>query len=396
MKYKIGYYLVTDIQHIPPVIRLYPHIGGVVFTTKKSIYDCIKSKYADYEIEAYLCKSRTDIQKLICKLKIRLVIYPSYHILFRAKAVEIFHGGLSDKNYVESVKVLVYDYVLFPGEKTKDKVDRAGYLKYIPEWKIIGYPKFDPLINKTLDVEPIFNNDRKTILYAPTWISQNIDFKMIQFSTHGESSLEIWSKEIIKAVHGRYNLIIKFHSRIYRKPGDIYEQIDELITKLNAEDYIKVCKDDNILAYMYQADLMISDISTACYEWFHFDKPIVFANPAPEHYHVSSDIGSNTYAWQAGDVINKKEDILTHIENNLAADLYKTKRNEIFEYTVFQPDGHASERQAESIIEYYNRFEKVPYWWLIFSTMIYRRTVRNISKSLNWYYRIFRKDKIGK
>jgi len=158
--------------------------------------------------------------------------------------------------------------------------------------------------------------------------------------------------------------------------------------------------------------IMISDISTACYEWFHFDKPIVFANPAPEHYHVSSDIGSNTYAWQAGDVINKKEDILTHIENNLAADLYKTKRNEIFEYTVadlyktkrneifeytvFQPDGHASERQAESIIEYYNRFEKVPYWWLIFSTMIYRRTVRNISKSLNWYYRIFRKDKIGK
>ena len=68
--------------------------------------------------------------------------------------------------------------------------------------------------------------------------------------------------------------------------------------------------EDNILPFMAQADLMISDISTACYEWFHFDKPIVYANPAPGKYQPSDDIGSNTYAWQAGDVINQAEDIL--------------------------------------------------------------------------------------
>ena len=396
MKYKIGYYLVTDIQHIPPVIRLYPHIGGVVFTRKKSIYDRIKTKYADYNIEVYLCKSRAEIHRLIYKLKIRVMIYPSYHVLFGGKAIEIFHGGLSDKNYVESVKILVYDYVLFPGEKTKDKVKRAGYLKYVPEWKIVGYPKFDPLMNNNLNVEPIFDNDRKTILYAPTWVSQNIDFKMIKFSPHGESSLEVWSKDIIKALHKDYNLIIKFHSRIYRKPGDIYEQIDNLIAKLGAEKYVKVCIDDNILDYMAQADLMISDISTACYEWFHFDKPIVFANPAPEYYKPSNDIGSNTYAWQAGDVIYKKSDILTHVKNNLANDSYKAKRNEIFEYTVFQPDGKASIRQANAIIEFYKRYEKTPYWWLYFSTKIIRRFKRNKSKYLNWYYRNFKKEKIGK
>ena len=396
MNYAIGYYLVTDIQHIPPILRLYPHLGGIVFTKKKEIFDRINGKYADYKIKVILCKSRAEIQKLIKKHKIRVVIYPSYHVLYGGKAIEIFHGGLSDKNYVESVKILVYDYVLFPGKKTKDKVERSGYLKHVPEWKIIGYPKFDPLINSTIKVEPIFKNNRKTILYAPTWVSQNVNFKIIKFSSHGESSLDLWAKEIVKALHQEYNIIIKYHSRIYRKPGDIYEQIDNLIIELGAEEYVKVRIDDNILPFMYQADLMISDISTACYEWFHFDKPIVFANPAPEHYKASDNIGSNTFAWQAGDVIDKKEDILPFVQHNLENDIYQDIRNQIFEYTVFQPDGQAAERQADAIIDFYKKYEKIPYWWLFFTTVIQRRIRRNRSKLRNWYYQKFRKDRVGK
>lgn len=395
-EYKIGYYLVTDIQHIPPVIRLYPHLGGVVFTKNQKIYEQIRTKYKDQNIKVHLCKSRAQINKLIREYKIRVMIYPSYHVLYGGKAIEIFHGGLSDKNYVESVKVLVYDYVLFPGEKTKDKVKRSGYLKHVPEWKIVGYPKFDPLIGKTLKYEPLFNNDKKTVLYAPTWISQNVKFKMIKFSPHGESSLEVWAKEIVKALHNDYNLIIKYHSRIYKKAGGIYDQINKLVAELGAEDRVKIRLDDNILQYMDEADLMISDISTACYEWFHFDRPIVFANPAPDNYKVSDDIGSNTYAWQAGDVINKQEDILAHVQRNLANDIHREKRNEIFNYTVFQPDGHASERQAEAIKEFYERYEKMPYWWLMLTTYNYRRMRRSWSKSLNWFFRTFRKDKVGK
>lgn len=394
--YKIGYYLVTDIQHIPPVVRLYPHLGGIVFTKKKKIYDHLMQKYGELGIQTYHCKSEMEIQKLIVKHRIRLMIYPSYHVLFRGKAVEIFHGGLSDKNYVESVKILVYDLVLFPGEKTKDKVDQSGYLKNVPQWKVVGYPKFDPLINNTLQVKPLFDNGRKTILYAPTWISQNVQMKMIKFSSHGESSLERWATEIIKAVHKKYNLIIKYHSRIYRKAGDIYDQIDKLIIELGAQEYVKVRIDDNILPFMYQADMMISDISTACYEWFHFDRPIIFANPAPEHYKVSSDIGSNTFAWQAGDVINDAEDILPMIEKNLDEDVYRQKRNEIFNYTVFQPDGHATQRQAQAIIDFYRKYEHQPYWWLLLTSYLFRRYRRNSAKLRNQYYKLFHHEKIGK
>lgn len=394
--YKVAYYLVTDIQHIPPVIRLYPHLKGLVITENKQIYEHINTKYKEYNIPCFYVNKRKEAHKIITKNKIRTVIYPSYHVIFRGKAIQIFHGGLSDKNYVESIKVTTYDMVLFPGEKTKDKINNSGYLKIIPKWELVGYPKFDPLIDNSLEITPIFNNNKKTILYAPTWVSQNEKFGMINFSPHGESSLHIWAKDIIKELHKDYNIIIKYHSRIYRKPNDIYEEIDNLIVELGAQKNVIIKVDDNILPYMYEADLMISDISTACYEWFHFNRPIVFANPSVEHYKPSNNINSNTYAWQAGDVINEVKNIKTFVDKNINDDIYKTKRNKIFNYTVYKPDGNATIRQKDAIINFTKKQNSLPYWIFIISSYIFRRYRRNRSKIINRYYRYIKKEKWGK
>lgn len=394
--YKIAYYLHTDIQHLPPVIRLLPYLGGILITSNKSIYDHYKKKYNKFNNPIYLVKHRKDSVRIVLRNKIRLVIYPGFNSFYWGKAVEIFHGGLSDKNYVESLKIMQYNLVLFPGEKTKDKVKKSGYLKYIKNWEIIGYPKFDALINNQLKITPLFNNNKKIILYAPTWISTNTITRIIKFSKYGESSLNIWGKDLIKELHKDYNIIIKYHSRINRDKIDIYDHIDKLIAELNAKDRVKIIIDDNILPYMYQADLMISDISTACYEWFHFNKPIVYANPSPENYAPSDDIGSNTYAWQAGDVINKTEDIKKYVAENLKEDKYKTIRNEIFHYTVFQPDGKATERQANAIKDYYIKISNKPYWPFIINTYLWNLVRKGIIRSVNKYYHIFKKEKVGK
>ena len=395
-KLNIAYYLQTDIQHFPPIYRLLPYLGGIVITTNKKIYDFILQKYPELEKQVIYAKGKTATRKIILKHKIRMVIYPGFNSFYFGKSVQIFHGGLSDKNYVESLNILLYNLVLFPGEKTKDKVKKAGYLKYIKEWKIVGYPKFDPLINKSIDVKPVFNNGKKTILYAPTWIAKQNVTKIIKFSAYGESSLMLWAKKIVRELHENFNIIIKYHSKIERTPGDIYDQIDDLIKELGAEENVVTKIDDNILPYMYQADLMISDISTACYEWFHFDRPIVFANPSPENYKPSDDIGSNTYAWQAGDVINNKKDILPMVKQNVQHDKYKEIRNKIFNYTVYKPDGHATERQANEIAKFYNRLPKIPYPLYILQTFFWGRGRRTIIKLINNYYQLFKKSKVGK
>ena len=395
-KLNIAYFLQTDIRHFPPIYRLLPLLGGIVITTNDEIYHYIKSKYPNLENPVYLVKHRIEAKKIFIRERIRIVIYPGFNSLYFGKSVQIFHGGLSDKNYVESLNILLYNLVLFPGEKTKDKVEKAGYLRFIKNWEIIGYPKFDPLINNKLNVTPIFNNGKKTILYAPTWIAKQRITKIIKFSEYGETSINLWAKEIIKALYKDFNIIIKYHSKLERKPGGIFEQIDQLIKELGAESNVVTKIDDNILPYMYQSDLMISDISTACYEWFHFNKPIIFANPSPEHYSPSDDISSNTYAWQAGDVINKNEDILRYVNENLQQDKYQDKRNELFHYTVFQPDGKATERQAESIIKYYSAIANKPYILFIIYNWFWGRFRRLIIKFVNRYYHLFRKEKVGR
>lgn len=393
---KIAYYLATDLQHIPPVIRLLPYIGGIIVTKNPDIYKHLKEKYPDIQCPIYLVKSHFAAQRMIVKKGIRVVVYPGFTTIYRGKSVQIFHGGLSDKNYVESLKILLYNLVLFPGEKTKDKVEKSGYLKFIKHWKIVGYPKFDPLVNNTLDVQPIFNNGRKTILYAPTWVSNIKKSEIIRFSKFGESSINIWAKDIIKELSKDYNLIIKYHSRLNREKGDIYEQIDQLIKELGVESTVVTRIDDNILPYMHQADLMISDISTACYEWFHFNRPIIYANPAPGKYYPSNNISENTYAWQAGDVINNTKDIHQFVSENLGHDKYKDIRNKLFEYTVFQPDGKATERQAQAIIDFYHKYEKTPYFWLIISSWFWGRSRRYATKVVHRYYQWFKKEKLGK
>ena len=120
---------------------------------------------------------------------------------------------------------------------------------------------------------------------------------------------------------------------------------------------------------------MISDISSACYEWFHFDRPIVYANPSPENYRPVNDISANTFAWQAGDVLYKFEDILPVLTRNLEEDIHKETRNEIFNYSIFSPDGKATQRQAKKILELYKSTLRIPYW-LISLSMRIRHSIR--------------------
>jgi CDP-glycerol glycerophosphotransferase (TagB/SpsB family) len=132
---------------------------------------------------------------------------------------------------------------------------------------------------------------------------------------------------------------------------------------LECRETVRGVFDDNIVPYMLVADLMISDISSVCYEWLHFNKPIVFANPAPGKYQVGNKITDNTYVWQAGSVINDAKEISAIVASELLSDSRSVIRKQLFEYSIFQADGKAAERQSEYILELLNQQMRKP--WLV-------------------------------
>ncbi len=388
--YKVAYYVNNNIQHFPPVYLLQDKLPGIILVRGEKILNHIRTKYPELSSRTYLVKRRPKARYLLWKHKIRLVIYPAFQTLNHGLSVEVFHGGLSDKRYLENAMISMYDLVLFPGNKSRDKVEKANLLDKVVSWEVIGYPKFDPLCNKTLDYVPVFDDGKKTVLYAPTWISNTKPgAKKHRFSQHGESSLPLWGVSILKNMPDDVNLVVKFHSLVHQGGDSVHSEMASYVENNNLGHRIKFLYDDNILPYMDQASIMISDISSACYEWFHFDRPIIFANPAPEHYQPTDDISSNTYAWQAGDVINKESDISLFIKNNLSGDEHQRKRNEIFNYSLYKPDGNATTRQVEAIKKLYDKHADTPYWWFYVSSLCkhigrwfyMRLVVRRILKS---------------
>jgi hypothetical protein len=361
---KVAYYVNDNIQHFPPVYLLQQRLPGIIIVRGESILAHIQQYYPEAAARTFFIRSRSKAKAFLKKNLVRVVVYPAFQSLDFALSVEIFHGGLSDKRYLENAFISLYDLVLFPGKKSVDKVAKAKLLEHVANYEVIGYPKFDPLINNNLAFAPLFSNCKPTVLYAPTWISINKPgASQHKFSLYGESSLPLWGLEILKKTPETVNLIVKFHCVIHEDGNSINKQMERFITEHQLEHRIKIVYQDNILPFMAQADVMISDISSACYEWFHFNKPIIFANPSPEHYSVSGDISANTYAWQAGDIINRSEDIARLITSNLQTDIYSKKRNEIFNYSIFQPDGCAIERQVKAITQLLKKYEATPYRW---------------------------------
>jgi len=353
MKYKIGYYILTDIQHIPPVIKVYEKLGGIIITKNQIICDYIQEHYAHLNPKLELITRTRKATEIAKKYDLKIIIYTGFQMIHRSYAIQIFHG-VSDKHYIEDKRILKYDLCLVPGQKHIDKFKHAKLYRKKHKFVLAGYPKFDSIVNDSSRINQIFHNDKPTILYAPTWISENSGAK-VAFSKFGESSLPGWGKQLIEAVAGKWNLIIKYHSRINKRTTQIYAEIDEYILELGLEESVKVVWDADISTYMKQADLLISDISAVCYEWFHFNRPIIFANPSPDNYSPSDDPFSNTYAWNAGDVLYKKEDIIPCITENLQSDKFSTKRNELLNYAFHKPDGKALDRQIKIITDYYDK-----------------------------------------
>ncbi|MCK5098673.1 MAG: hypothetical protein KAR45_11255, partial [Desulfobacteraceae bacterium] len=229
IKYKIGYYTGENIQHLTPLLLLHSHLGGVFYIYKnKGTYNYLREKYSHLNINIYFSDSIKDIKKAVRQSRIRLMIYSDYSELDLVKSIQVFHN-CGDKNNNERPEIVKYDLVFFSGEKIKQKLEQVGILKKLKHWKMTGYPKLDSVMSNRLigSRKKVFDNKRKTILYAPTLFNGTV-------KVHEQSSLPLWGEKVITSLHKKYNIIIKYHGMIRRKSHDIFDQIDSLILKLDA------------------------------------------------------------------------------------------------------------------------------------------------------------------
>lgn len=133
-----------------------------------------------------------------------------------------------------------------------------------------GYAKLDPIVQgkehgldiATLGLDPA----KKTLLYAPTFYPSSI-----------ENMAKDWPAEF-----SEYNILIKPHYFSLSKSA--YKKQKQLLVHWASFDnvYLATAEQANLLPFMASADLLISDASSALFEFTALDKPVVWC----DFYHL--------------------------------------------------------------------------------------------------------------
>lgn len=135
--------------------------------------------------------------------------------------------------------------------------------------RLVGLPKVDCLVDGSLNRQSILASlrldaSKPTVLYAPTWSPA--------------SSLNVMGEEVIRGVQSLgVNLIVKLHDRsrdlrqVYSGGVDWVARVEPLL--IPGRGLLGAAHD--ITPYLAAADVMISDHSSAGFEYLLLDRPIV-------------------------------------------------------------------------------------------------------------------------
>lgn len=244
-----------------------------------------------------------------------------------ARKAHLFHG-VSFKNYPLLPEVLHYDAAFAVGPYMEREFVRRGIFdEGDPRLRRVGMPKLDRLLDGRLERAAILEGlgvaaDRPVVLYAPTWGQ--------------ESSLDRMGERVVRGLCGRgLSVVVKLHDNSYdprETEIDWRARLDAL-----AHPDLVVTRSPDVVPLLFAADALVSDASSAAYEFLLLDRPVVFlAFPGQlDRYRGRADL--DTWGRKVGVTIEDPADLPDAVDAALA-----------------RPDEHHAIRQQAARDLFYN------------------------------------------
>ena len=188
--------------------------------------------------------------------------------------IQTFHGVAGKYGFdAPADSMREWDRLFFVNRRRLDNFIRhAAIDPDSPAIRLIGFPKADCLVNGSLNRVDVLRSmgldpTRQTVLYAPTWSPA--------------SSLNAMGEDVVRGLLSlRLNVIVKLHDRSRdlreRYSGGI-NWMDRLQPLLVAGRGV-VATGHDICPYLVAADVMVTDHSSAGFEFLLLDRPIVRIN----------------------------------------------------------------------------------------------------------------------
>lgn len=259
------------------------------------------------------------------------------HFLPRKTQLIFTPHGAGDRAIMLDPRDRHFDFVLVAGEKSEQRLLDAGTIR--PGcYAVNGYVKLDLMPRLQAAREPLFANDRPTILYAPHFKREL-------------SSWDLFGRDIIDrfAAQDRYNLVVAPHVRLFAEAGDADR---EAVAALAVPGKIVIDLESDRLfdmSYTSGADIYLGDVSSQVYEFLATPRPCVFLNA-----HHADWTGDPDYLfWTLGDVIDDLAQLPDALDRSAERHaLYVNAQRERLAESIGGDPAGAARRGAQAIARF--------------------------------------------
>jgi CDP-glycerol glycerophosphotransferase (TagB/SpsB family) len=268
-------------------------------------------------------------------------------LLFKTCRIQMFHG-VGGKYGFDAPTASMRDWqrLFFVNRRRLTNCIAAGALDAdSPAIRLIGMPKVDCLVDGTLEQASVLRSlglrpDRATVLYAPTWSPA--------------SSLNHLGIDLLRRLRSLpVNVIVKLHDRSCdlrpRYSGGIDWRL-ALAPHLEA-GVSALAPSSDICPCLVAADVMITDHSSAGFEYLLRDRPIVrihvpqlleLARVHPDYVRLLGDVSESTVGV---------DDTVAAIERALTDPARRSAARRAVAADLFHQPGSATARCAAAIYE---------------------------------------------
>ena len=256
-----------------------------------------------------------------------------------------FPHGAGDRSIGFAPEIRLFDYVLLPGEKTRDRMLAAGVIR--PDnHRIVGYPKFEAYANRP--PVKLFDNDKPVVLYNP-----HFDPLLSSWFRFGEQILDFFANQ------NDYNLIFAPHVMLFQRKllASVEHRLlrfrQRIDPRFTALDHIHIDTGSARsvdMTYTSAADIYLGDVSSQIYEYIQRPRPAIFLNS-----HGAEWQGNPNYEhWTFGPVLDDFADLGATLDKVAPlSDSYRQTQTRAFAYSFDMDDRHSpAQRAAIAVAEY--------------------------------------------
>lgn len=261
--------------------------------------------------------------------------------------IQVFHGVGGKYGFdAPDRSMREWDRLFFVNERRLRNFIAAGAIDAdSPATRLVGMPKTDCLVDGSIDRSAVLaalqlDPVRPTVLYAPTWSP--------------DSSLNAIGEELVRRLSAMpVNLIMKLHDRSrdlrerYSGGVDWMARLQPLLTAGRGV----IAPGHDISPYLVASDLMITDHSSAGFEFLLRDKPIIRihrptlikrANIHPDYVALLASVG---------DSVTTAEEAQSAVERGLSNPSRQSAERRTVAADLFYQPGGATRRSIDALFE---------------------------------------------